>query len=337
MGSISEVREYNADLARALKKHSGIRKVVEDLYPDRAHFIFELLQNAEDTGATSANFKLYKTGLIFEHNGRPFGRDDIYAITNIGESSKASDIDKIGRFGIGFKAVFAYSESPHIWSSSFSFKIIDLVLPYEIEEKQDLGEKTHFDFPFDNPKKPTVDAYDEVNSGLQALTETTLLFLTNLKSIRWENAAGHSGEIRRFMHADGHYEILRETSGQLPVSAHFLKFDMPVAELENKQQVAIAYLLSFLPKVQRFDPKKTLYSQLKISPAAPGRVAVFFPAEKETSGLRFHLHAPFVPELSRASIKETVANLPLFENIAKLTVTSLHRVRDLGLLTTDFL
>jgi hypothetical protein len=66
-------------------------------------------------------------------------------------------------------------------------------------------------------------------------------------------------------------------------------------------------------------------------------VAVFFPAEKETSGLRFHLHAPFVPELSRASIKETVANLPLFKQISKLTVASLHSVRDLGLLTTDFL
>jgi branched-chain amino acid transport system substrate-binding protein len=33
----------------------------------------------------------------------------------------------------------------------------------------------------------------------------------------------------------------------------------------------------------------TLAKQLKIIPAAPGRVAVFFPAEKEVSGLRFHL------------------------------------------------
>ena len=26
--------------------------IFEDFYPDQAHFVFELLQNAEDTGAT---------------------------------------------------------------------------------------------------------------------------------------------------------------------------------------------------------------------------------------------------------------------------------------------
>lgn len=30
--------------------YSGIREIVEELYPDRAHFIYELLQNAEDEG-----------------------------------------------------------------------------------------------------------------------------------------------------------------------------------------------------------------------------------------------------------------------------------------------
>ena len=69
----------------------------------------------------------------------------------------------------------------------------------------------------------------------------------------------------------------------------------------------------------------------------PGRVAVYFPAAKETSGLRFHLHAPFVPELSRASVKETSANQPLFQQLATLTAASLHQIRDLGLLTAEFL
>jgi len=76
---------------------------------------------------------------------------------------------------------------------------------------------------------------------------------------------------------------------------------------------------------------------LKIVPATPGRVAVFFTAAKETSGLQFHLHAPFVPELSRASIKETVANEPLFQQLAALCADSLHKIRELGLLTQGFL
>ena len=59
---------------------------------------------------------------------------------------------------------------------------------------------------------------------------------------------------------------------------------------------------------------------MKIAPAEIGQVAVFFPAEKENSGLRFHLHAPFVPELSRASVKETPANLPLFKQLLFLSL-----------------
>src|SRR5205807_10451221 len=114
------------------------------------------------------------------------------------------------------------------------------------------------------------------------------------------------------------------------------KSDTPDQRLES-HRLAVAFALDFLPTVEGFDPANPHVSQLKIIPANPGRVAVFFPAEKETSGLRFHLHAPFVPELSRASIKETPANEPLFRQLATLTASALHQIRDLGLLTTDFL
>lgn len=336
MSVIDEVRREREDLARVLKKHSGIRRTVEDLYPDSAHFIYELLQNAEDTSATEARFTLSKTGLVFEHNGRPFEPQDIYAITDIGEGTKANDEDKIGRFGVGFKAVFAYSETPHIWSPPFAFKITDLVLPSELEPKTAQGNETRFEFPFNNPKKPAGKAYAEVDAGLIELAETTLLFLSHLESIRWQNAAGISGKVLRFKHSENHFEVLKQSGGKTTASSHFLKFDQPVVGLE-KQRIAVAYELNYLPNVQAFDPKKALAKQLKITPAAPGRVAVFFPAEKETSGLRFHLHAPFVPELSRASIKKTDANQPLFGQLATLTASSLHRIRDLGLLSVDSL
>ena len=76
MSIITEVRREREDLARVLKKHAGIRKIVEDLYPDNAHFIYELLQNAEDTCATKVTFTLTIEGLTFEHNGRFFDTPD---------------------------------------------------------------------------------------------------------------------------------------------------------------------------------------------------------------------------------------------------------------------
>jgi hypothetical protein len=335
MSVIEEVRKEREDLARVLKKHLGIRKIVEDLYPDSAHFIFELLQNAEDRNATEARFILSSSKLRFEHNGETFRLQDIYAITDIGEGTKADDDDKIGRFGVGFKSVFAYSETPHIWSPTFSFKISELVLPTELGASTDLNGHTRFDFPFNNPKKAPPDAHKEIETGLNELAETTLLFLRHIESIKWHIEGGSSGDMLRIGHSDHHVEMLKQIDGQTTTNAHFLKFDEPIAGLE-RQRVAIAFALDYLPNVQAYSSDRPLSKQLKIVPAR-GQVAVFFPAAKETSGLRFHLHAPFVPELSRASIKETPINKPLFDQLATLSASSLHPIRDLGLLTTDFL
>lgn len=339
MSLIDDVRKEREDLARVLKKHSGIRKIVEELYPDNAHFLYELLQNAEDTGATEVRFTLSADRLAYEHNGRPFEIKDIEGITDIGEGTKANDDEKIGRFGVGFKAVFAYSETPHIWSPTFSFKISELVLPAKIPEKKRLGNKTRFEFPFNNPKKSANAAYAEIKSGLDSLHEMTLLFLNNIKMISWKVGDDKEKKVSRLEHTECHVELIRADKGSGDSkSAHYLRFKQPVAGLV-KQYVAIAFQLEFLPTLTEkiFKKKDPLENQFRITPAIPGRVSVYFPAEKETSGLRFHLHAPFVPELSRASIKDTPANLPLYKQLAELAADSLPQIRDLGLLTGGFL
>src|SRR3989442_8754620 len=73
--------------------------IFEDFYPDRAHFLFELLQNAEDADATEASFTLTKTGCTFEHNGkRTFTDANVRAITGIHNSTKTKAADQIGKF-----------------------------------------------------------------------------------------------------------------------------------------------------------------------------------------------------------------------------------------------
>jgi hypothetical protein len=53
--------------AYTLEKPSmrGVQRSVVDKYSDQAHFINELLQNADDVKATSARFSLEKDGLFF--------------------------------------------------------------------------------------------------------------------------------------------------------------------------------------------------------------------------------------------------------------------------------
>ncbi len=150
----------------------------------------------------------------------------------------------------------------------------------------------------------------------------------------------------RHEHSPSHIEVLKQVEGRDVQSSHWLRFaaavsdvhqfSAPIAGIE-KQAVAIAFELAFRGEQKSFEPKKPIADQLRIIPSERGMVSVFFPADKEMSGLRYHLHAPFVPELSRASIKNTPENTPLFEQLARLSASALHVIKDLGLLSGDFL
>lgn len=310
--------------------------IFEDFYPDQAHFVFELLQNAEDAQATEVVFSLSEKGCWFHHNGtRLFTEADVRSITGIHNSTKEDSADKIGKFGVGFKSVFVYTVSPEIRSGDFSFRISHYVMPEPIDDDGKDQSITRFWFPFNNPKKPPDVAYHEVSAGLRELAETTLLFLSNIQVITWRIDGGESGSILRIEHSEEHIEVLKESGGSRTAASHFLRFSQAIEGLE-RQKVAIAFSLEPTKENGLFTRDAPLDRQFKIAPVN-GQVSVFFPAEKETSGLRFHLHAPFVPELSRASIKDTPANAPLFGQLASLSVYALYGIKNLGLLTTEFL
>ncbi len=111
----------------------GIWNATVEKYADPTHFIFELLQNAEDAGANQASFRLETGSIVFEHNGRPFNRSDIEGITGIGNTKKLEEANKIGCFGIGFKSVYVVTERPEVHcvieGMPIAFAIRDLVVP----------------------------------------------------------------------------------------------------------------------------------------------------------------------------------------------------------------
>ncbi len=72
----------------------GIHALLTDLYPDTAHFIYELLQNAEDMNASVVRFTLSKNSIEFEHNGtkRDFNIEDIDAINGLFEQIMQKEV-----------------------------------------------------------------------------------------------------------------------------------------------------------------------------------------------------------------------------------------------------
>ena len=56
-----------------------------------------------------------------------------------------------------------------------------------------------------------------------------------------------------------------------------------------------------------------------------GQVFIYFPAVKETSGLKFHVHAPFASTVARDSVRDDPGNDAIVEGIAELVAEALPR------------
>ena len=236
--------------ARENQFEEGLRTLLADLYPDNAHFIFELLQNAEDAQASTVYFDLQRTQLTVEHDGtRAFTLANVEAITSIGQSTKRDDETQIGKFGIGFKAVFAYTNRPEVRSGQFSFAIEDLFVPEPVKALPTVG-KTTFVFPFDRPiEKPIEVAYSEIERGLLDLSETTVLFLNKIKTIRYTTAEGHTGSVARKRIGDRYVTIESQVGVETSVS-HWLRLvgDHTLSEvIPPGQSVSAAFKLDRAP------------------------------------------------------------------------------------------
>lgn len=335
---LREKRRKWVDANRENGFEDGIKRLLTELYPDNAHFIYELLQNAEDTRAPNVRFTLTERNVEFEHDGdRLFLLKDVESITSIGTSTKRDDPTSIGKFGVGFKAVFAYTNTPEIHSGDFHFRIHDLVVP-ETEEvpRTRMGEReTRFVFPFDNQKKPRKQAVEEVELGLRALGDNTLLFLSHIRKIEYLLPDGALGTLERIENPNGQIEIHTSQPGRRKKITHWLRFekDVAVKDEDGKAKtcrIAIAYSLTE-------EEGKKGGPTWKIDPLEHGQVSIYFPAEKETSNLRFHIHASFASTVARDSVRDCNANHVLRDHIAELVVESLSEIRNQGMLTVGFL
>jgi hypothetical protein len=104
-----------------------MREIGKGMYSSKQRMIFELLQNADDSpGRDKVEFHIDTNGDYFfvMHDGAPFSKDDVDAITSAAESTKRKDKKKTGYKGIGFKSVFTDSEEVWLKSAGYQFAFI---------------------------------------------------------------------------------------------------------------------------------------------------------------------------------------------------------------------
>lgn len=327
--------------AKTLEKPSmrGIKNSVVEKYSDQAHFIYELLQNANDAKATKSSFQLTKEGLYFKHNGNilfsvsnPETEDQdkenntlghINSITSIANSNKTES--SIGKFGVGFKAVFQYTETPYIYDPNFQFKIERFIIPVKLPD--DLVDRqkyeTVFYFPFNKAEMSPEKAHSDILEKLKKLVFPTL-FLSSLQEVKWQ-ADIETGEYtkiigKRKQANDIIYEKV-ELYQQIGLQQTKEKLYLFSRSIEENHSYSIGF---FLDEKDKLTPKQ--FSAF-----------CFFPT-KETTNLNFILHAPFLLTDSREGIHRSKEhNAEMVELLSQLAADSLIILKELKLINDDIL
>ena len=316
-------RRYGTDIGRYGPMLLGNR------YSDRTHFIYELLQNAEDAlarrtnrqGSGTVSFELGADSLRVSHFGVPFDKDDIRGVCGIGESTK--DLTAIGRFGIGFKSVYAFSDRPEVHSGSEAFAVEHYVLPVAVEPVKREQDETVILIPL----QESDDAEKEIADGLSRLGATSLLFLREIDQIRWSVDGTRVGDYLREAEPEGpgvrRVIVVGQEQEEPDVDDEWLVFSRPVHTEDGKPggAVELAWLTG-----DDGNGCRTLRA-LKRSP-----LIVFFPTVVETD-LGFLIQGPYRTTPSRDNVPPRDEwNRTCVRETGELLIESLRWLREQGLL-----
>ena len=302
--------------------------ILPGIYSDPSHFIYEILQNAEDAGAKEISFSLFDDRLEIVHDGKDFNFKDLDGITGYGISTKKDQVNAIGKFGIGFKSVFAVTKTPIIHSGSYHFMIEDFVIPSSIESNG--IKETQIILPFNHPSRTKEEVFKIVSQKVESIGLKTLLFLKNIEEIKWytPEKSGHyykeSKDVNNFENV--HRISIISKIEQEENFEEFLVIQKPIKIDSSTLKVEVAY------RVEKDDSGKD-----NIVKENESKLIVFFPTEKVTN-LNFLIQAPYKTTPNRENIPlEDEQNQYLIEETANLVAKSIPIIKELDLLNISFL
>ena len=163
-------KELPGTITRVLEAASGSANLLSS---DRLQGLAEIVQNADDAGASRVRLLLTPTELLATHDGRPVRLHHVLGFATPWLSTKSTDASAIGRFGIGLMTLRALSATMEVHCT-----------PYHMQ----IGEPTIS--PVDRPSLP-VGFQDSAWTTLRIPLEVGSLSLEELVGWldRWDDAA----------------------------------------------------------------------------------------------------------------------------------------------------
>jgi len=295
--------------------------ISESIFSRSAHFILEILQNAEDsgsrigTGLGEIEFSISPERIRISHNGSPFTEDDVNAICGV-RSNKKPEQGTLGFLGIGFKSVFKITDCPQIYSGQFQFKFdkaawadpanepwqITPIWVKQVPEAIDTN-LTTFILPFRSQE-----VYEQTIEELQRLDVHVFLFLKWLRKLRVCDET--NGQTTVILNLGGQGRVI--SLGKDNETYRFAIFRRicpvppkvtadPTLEFYKRQNVKQReVVLAF-----GVDDKDNLVTIEDAS--ALGSVSSFLPLVEERSGAKFLIQSDFLVQPGREAIQYELA------------------------------
>lgn len=278
------------------------------------HVLSELLQNADDAGATEANVRIEHGMFIFEHNGGDFSAEHFESLCRFGYSNKRA-LHTIGFRGIGFKSTFSLGPRVELFSPTLAvyFENNRFTEPHWHSLSLETFGKTVVRVHIDEPH-----VHEEIVKNLNewAKSPVSLLFFKHLRrlqisdhDVHWGSLGpgpvAHSEWMARHGFEDQAYLLVRSHELTLPSTA--------LAEIRQERMLGADDETEFPP------------AQVEIVLGASGRLYVVLPTGVHTS-LPFACNAPFIQDPARLKIKDpdiSPTNRWLLSRIGELAATTL--------------
>lgn len=273
------------------------------------HILSELLQNADDAGATEASVRIEGRSFIFLHNGEDFIEEHFASLCRFGYSNKRA-LHTIGFRGIGFKSTFSLGDTVELYTPtlSVSFHRGRFTEPKWVDRTNSEAGITQVRVAISDEHRQR-----EVEKNLQEWLKSpvSLLFFRHIRRLRIGDQELHWGSLGpgpvpetewMALHADPEHAFLVARSRAEPFPSDAL------SEIRQERLLGADQDSDFPP------------CKVEIVLGAKGRLYVVLPTGVETS-LPFACNAPFIQDPARLKIKDpetSPTNRWLLERVGSL-------------------
>jgi hypothetical protein len=278
------------------------------------HILSELLQNADDAGATAAAVWIEDGVFIFEHDGEDFAEEHFASLCRFGYSNKRA-LHTIGFRGIGFKSTFSLGDQVELHTPSLgvAFHRRRFTEPVWLSAAMRTDGNTRIRVEIsDHHRQREV----EKNLSEWIKSPVSLLFFKNIRRMRIGDHEVHWGSLGPGTVPDSEWMALyeKEDEAYLLIRSEPEAFpEEALAEIRQERMLGSEEGTEFPP------------CKVEVVLGAKGRLYVVLPTGVETE-LPFACNAPFIQDPARLKIKDpetSPTNRWLLERTGKLAASAM--------------